>query len=258
MSTPKVNILGTTVSVTHRAEAAAVASAWAKAGDRAYAIEAADVHVITRARHQPDFGAALHCFDLICPDGMPLVWAINAEVEPCLRLQERVSGAELMLEIARHSSSDSSLSHFLLGGSQALLETLQKKFPVLAPGCLISGVYSPPFGVWPEEEFELISQKIRQSGANLVWVGLGCPKQELWIGKNLSRLPPVVYFGIGAAFAFHAGFVERAPAWCQKLGLEWAFRIYREPRRLLRRYFIYNSLFFYYLLTDYFTGRHHK
>jgi len=245
-----IDILGTPVAVTHRAEAAATAIRWAKAGDRAYAVEAADVHVIARSRHEQDFGAALSRFDLICPDGMPLVWAINAQVHPGERLQERVSGAELMAEIFRQSAGDPELGHFLLGGSDALLGTLQEKLPALAPGCVVAGVYSPPFGPWPDDEFERICGLIRESGARFVWVGLGCPKQERWIGDNLDGLPPAVYFGVGAAFAFHAGFVSRAPEWCQKLGLEWAYRLYREPKRLFRRYFTYNSLFLWYGLRD--------
>ncbi|MGC4016784.1 MAG: WecB/TagA/CpsF family glycosyltransferase [Luteolibacter sp.] len=223
---------------------------WARLGDRARAVEAADTHVITRARHEPEFRAALRNFDLICPDGMPLVWAINGEVEASRRLTERVSGAELMGEIFRQSASDPTLKHFLLGGSEKLLETLQTKLGETFPGAAIADVYSPPFGPWPEDEFQRICDRIRASGANFVWVGLGCPKQERWIGENLTQLPPAVYFGIGAAFAFHAGTVERAPALFQKLGLEWAYRVYREPKRLFRRYFTYNSLFLWYSLRD--------
>jgi len=100
----------------------------------------------------------------------------------------------------------------------------------------------------------LITEKIKSSGANLIWVGLGCPKQELWIAQNKDRLPPGVYFGIGAAFAFHAGEVRQSPPIFQRLGLEWAYRLAMEPRRLFKRYFTYNSLFVYHLVRDRMTG----
>lgn len=245
-----ISILGTPVAVTTRAAAASTAIAWAKQADRAHAVEAADVHVIARARHEEEFGEAIRRFDLVCPDGMPLVWAINSQVGETAKLKERVSGAELMAEVFRQSSGDPGLRHFLLGGSTGLLEELESKLGTLFPGATVARVYSPPFGTWPPEEFERICAAIRDSGANLVWVGLGCPKQERWIADHLAELPPAVYFGVGAAFAFHAGHVARAPGWCQQAGLEWAYRLVREPRRLFRRYFTYNSLFLWYSLRD--------
>ena len=249
-----VPILGTRVAAVTRGEAATQALAWAKAGDRAYAVEAADVHAVTRGRHDAAFGEALGCFDMVCPDGMPLVWAINSRVPAARRLRERVSGAELMGALFEASQADRGLGHFLLGGSPDLLEELGGKLAARFPAARIAGVYSPPFGAWPADEFGRICGMISGSGANLVWVALGCPKQEQWIGNHKDRLPPAVYFGIGAAFAFHAGRVARAPAWCQRIGLEWAYRIWREPRRLFRRYFVHNSLFVYYRLREWLGG----
>ncbi len=245
-----VLILGTQVSVTTRDEVAVCVAGWAKARDRAYAVEAADLHVVTRARNEGAFGNALRRFDLVCPDGMPLVWVINSRVPAGRKLRERVSGAEVMGAMFAASEKDPELRHFLLGGSPELLATLCEEMGRKHPGAAVAGFYSPPFGEWPADEFERIFARIRDSGANLVWVGLGCPKQERWIGEHKDRLPPAVYFGIGAAFAFHAGTVARAPQWCQGAGLEWAYRIWREPRRLFRRYFVYNSLFIYYRLRE--------
>ena len=148
------------------------------------------------------------------------------------------------------NTSDSPFQHFLLGGKQSTLEKLSKRFFSDFPDSKITGVYSPPFGEWPENETESIIAKIAESEANLIWVGLGCPKQEHWIAKNKHKLPPGVYFGIGAAFAFHAGEVKQAPSALQKFGLEWAYRLAMEPRRLFRRYFIYNSLFLFHTLRD--------
>ena len=143
--------------------------------------------------------------------------------------------------------------HFLLGGQQSsTLEKLTKRFSTeISPMRHIAEAYSPPFGEWPDDmRTDAIIARIRESGANLVWVGLGCPKQEHWIASNKHLLPPAVYFGIGAAFAFHAGEVKQAPAAIQKSGLEWAYRLAMEPRRLFKRYFTYNSLFLFHSLRD--------
>ena len=223
-----------------------------KAAERraAYAVEAANTHVAALARSDPDFGDTMRRFDLIVPDGMPLVWSLNAALPPDQRLVDRVYGPTLMLETLRASAGRPEFRHFLFGGKESTLEKLRASFAERFPGVAIAGAYSPPFGEWPADEFDRVCQMIRDSGANLVWVGLGCPKQEHWIAKNKHLLPPAVYFGIGAAFAFHAGEVSQAPALLQKLGLEWAYRIAAEPRRLFKRYFTYNSLFLWYSLRD--------
>jgi N-acetylglucosaminyldiphosphoundecaprenol N-acetyl-beta-D-mannosaminyltransferase len=223
-----------------------------KAAERraAYAVEAANTHVAALARSDPDFGDTMRRFDLIVPDGMPLVWSLNAALPPDQRLVDRVYGPTLMLETLRASAGRPEFRHFLFGGKESTLEKLRASFAERFPGVAIAGAYSPPFGEWPADEFDRVCQMIRDSGANLVWVGLGCPKQEHWIARHKHRLPPAVYFGIGAAFAFHAGEVSQAPALLQKLGLEWAYRIAAEPRRLFKRYFTYNSLFLWYSLRD--------
>ena len=232
--------------------AGAVAWILEKAADRGttYAVEAANTHVAALARSDPDFGDTMRRFDLIVPDGMPLVWSLNAALPPEQRLGDRVYGPTLMLETLRASAGCPEFRHFLFGGKESTLDKLHESFVERFPGVAIAGSYSPPFGEWPDDEFDRICRKIRDSGANLIWVGLGCPKQEHWIARHKDRLPPGVYFGIGAAFAFHAGEVSQAPALLQKFGLEWAYRIAAEPRRLFKRYFTYNSLFLWYSLRD--------
>ena len=130
-----------------------------------------------------------------------------------------------------------------------LLEALSGALKEKYPGFQLAGAYSPPFRLWTEEDLENMREAVASSGANVVWVGLGCPKQERWMAEQRELLPPAVYVGVGAAFAFHAGTVKRAPRWMQKNGLEWLYRIYREPGRLLRRYVKHNSLFVWYVLT---------
>jgi N-acetylglucosaminyldiphosphoundecaprenol N-acetyl-beta-D-mannosaminyltransferase len=223
-----------------------------KAAERstAFAVEAANTHVAALARADEAFGEAMCRFDLIVPDGMPLVWSLNAALPPADRLKDRVYGPTLMLETLQATDGRPEFRHFLFGGKESTLINLKSVFAGRYPGVSIAGAYSPPFGEWPEDEFDRICQKIRESGANLIWVGLGCPKQEHWIARHKDRLPPGVYFGIGAAFAFHAGEVSQAPALLQKIGMEWAYRIAAEPRRLFKRYFTYNSLFLWYTLRD--------
>ncbi len=241
-----IDVIGLPVAAINYAEAVEWVFEHARKADRAYAVEAANTHVAAHARHDAEFGAAMQKFDLICPDGMPLVWSLNRKLEASEKLTDRVYGPNLMLECIKASEGQADLKHFLLGGSQSTLDKLNEKFSTDYPETQIEGSYSPPFGEWPEDEFEKICGLIRDSGANHVWVGLGCPKQELWIAKHKENLPPSCYFGIGAAFAFHAGEVKQAPAMFQKVGMEWAYRLCAEPRRLFKRYFKYNSLFVWY------------
>ena len=182
---------------------------------------------------------------------MPLVWSVNSQLPVDQKLKDRVYGPTLMLKTFQATNQPSSeFSHFLLGGRPSTLKKLVSRFREQFQNSNIAGTYSPPFGDWSETETEKMISEIQNSGANLVWVGLGCPKQEHWIARNKNRLPPAVYFGIGAAFAFHAGEVKQAPAFFQKSGLEWAYRLAMEPKRLFKRYFTYNSLFLYHSLRD--------
>ncbi|MGE9271316.1 MAG: WecB/TagA/CpsF family glycosyltransferase [Verrucomicrobiales bacterium] len=216
----------------------------------AYAVEAANTHVAAMSRHCEDFRATMESFDLVLPDGMPLVWSVNLQLPEDEQLGQRVYGPTLMLETLEATKGRPDYRHFLLGGKESTLTRLKKQFGERFPTTSIVGSYSPPFGEWPDDEFDRIRGLIQQSGANLIWVGLGCPKQEQWIARHKALLPPGVYFGIGAAFAFHAGEVSQAPAVLQRAGLEWAYRLAAEPRRLFKRYLIHNSLFVWYSLWD--------
>ena len=242
----KVSVIGLPVAVTDYDGAIQWIKSAASRADQVYTVEAANTHVAALARHDQSFGEVMAKFDLICPDGMPLVWSINNQLENNEKLTDRVYGPTLMLKTIEQTENEPQYKHFLLGGKQSTLDELNKRFKKDHPSTNIAGSYSPPFGDWPKDEFEKIGEMIKRSGANLVWVGLGCPKQERWMAENKDRLPTAVYFGIGAAFAFHAGEVTQAPANLQKLGLEWLYRLTVEPRRLFKRYFIYNSLFLWY------------
>ncbi|MHA3771392.1 WecB/TagA/CpsF family glycosyltransferase [Verrucomicrobiota bacterium sgz303538] len=246
------SVIGTPLAVTDYAGAVAQAQAWAKENTAARCIAAANVHLTTLARHDSDFRKALAEFDLILPDGMPLIWVMNRSLpEP---LKDRVYGPTFMLR-CMEATQGAPWKHLLIGGTDELLGTLREKLVARFPGLQLAESYAPPFGTWSKEQDERIIEHIRVSGAQFTWIGLGCPKQELWLARHKAQLPPAVYSAVGAAFAFHAGRVKQAPAWMQDRGLEWLFRLCTEPRRLWRRYFVYNSLFLTYLMRDMFARR---
>ncbi len=203
-----------------------------------------DVHVLTRMLHEPEYGVGMQHFRYICPDGMPIVWLLRRKGAAAHRLY----GPDMM-ETVWDCGRVHGLRHFLLGGSEEAISLLREKFAARFPGVQIAGHYCPPMGEWPAGENSAICHRIAESGANCVWVGLGCPKQERWLYTNLPQLPPAVYFGVGAAFNFHAGLVSQAPRWVRSHGLEWLYRLCCEPRRLFKRYLVHNSRFLWYCLT---------
>lgn len=246
----RLSIIGLPVAATTYQGAVGWILGHAAKADRAYAVEAANTHVAALARSDEEFGKTMNRFDLVVPDGMPLVWTLNAMLPEGEKLTDRVYGPTLMLETLKATMGRPEFRHFLLGGKGTTLDKLSTTFAEKFPGATIAGTHSPPFGEWPADEFERVCRLIRESRSNLIWVGLGCPKQEHWIAKHKDQLPPGIYFGIGAAFAFHAGEVKQSPPILQRLGLEWAYRVAMEPRRLFKRYFTYNSLFVFHLLKD--------
>jgi len=215
--------------------------------DQPTLISHTDVHVLTRALHDKEnYGHALSQFDYTCPDGMPIVWLLRRKRKE----SRRIYGPDMMeIMLEKGCCKEAPLRHFLLGGSEEAQKRLKEKFTTRHPHIQIAGAYSPPMGQWPEGCNEDIATRIEASGANCVWVGLGCPKQELWLAHNAPILPPALYFAVGAAFNFHAGLVDQAPLWIRSFGFEWLYRLCKEPRRLAKRYLVHNSLFFYYLIT---------
>lgn len=203
-----------------------------------------DVHVLTRMLHEEDYGRGMQNFDAICPDGMPLVWLLRRKG----RAASRLYGPDMM-EWMWKAGRGVGLRHFLLGGSEESIRLLQQRLGERYPGVQIAGHYCPPMPPWPEGEDERILAALRESGAHCIWVGLGCPRQERWLYTHKSELPPGLYFGVGAAFNFHAGLVRQAPRWVRRCGLEWLFRLACEPRRLFRRYLVHHTRFLLDLIT---------
>ena len=248
-SIPKGKVFGFPIVASQLKKLADILAKEALVTKRPFLIAFSDVHVITRACTYPLYGNQLRIFDLICPDGMPLVWLLHEGKTRAEKNAKRITGPDMMEELLTPSAQTAGLKHFFLGSTPEMLETLKAKMLEKHPNLDIVGMYSPPFGEWSQEENWAIGDKIKDSGANVVWVGLGCPKQERWLAMNAHILPPALYLAVGAAFAFHSGAVKRAPLWMQKASLEWLYRLCKEPRRLFKRYFIHNLLFLYYLFT---------
>jgi N-acetylglucosaminyldiphosphoundecaprenol N-acetyl-beta-D-mannosaminyltransferase len=179
--------------------------------------------------------AVLGC-SLTLPDGQPLVWGLRALGHDA----SRVYGPELMARYCERSA-ETGIRMYLYGGrNQGALVQLALNLRRRYPGIKIVGGYSPPFRPLSEEEDEAVVDEINRSEADVVWVGIGQPKQEIWMARMRERLSAPVLIGVGAAFDFHAGLVPQAPDQLQRLGLEWAFRLAQEPRRLWKRYLRYN------------------
>ncbi len=199
-----------------------------------------NVHVTMVAQSMPELMTALnHPSAVTFPDGMPLVWAMRSWGA---KIRERVYGPDFF-ELCMSKSVESGFKHFLYGSTENTLEKLETNLKNKFKNINICGSYSPPFRSLTSEEEDEIILKINDSGANIVWIGLGAPKQEVFVDKIAEKLNAQVVVAIGAAFDFHAGTVKQAPDWMQDHGLEWFYRLVQEPRRLWFRYCYYNPLF---------------
>ena len=176
--------------------------------------------------------------DLVSPDGTPIVWALRHLGHS---KQQRISGPDLMAALCREAAAQN-IPIGLYGGTQLGLGLLQQNLQQQYPELNISYAYSPPFRSVGEAESAEILEAIRQSGAKLLFVGIGCPKQEIWMAKYKDQLP-LVMLGVGAAFLYHSVELRRAPVWVQNCGFEWLFRLLQEPKRLFKRYLKTNLAF---------------
>lgn len=225
------------VDPTSYAEATAKVLSWAQAGESRY-VCVANVHMVMEAHDDPHFRALVNAADLVTPDGMPLVWILKRKGFP---RQERVYGPELTLRVAEEAARRGVPVGFY-GGHPEALEALVRNLKARFPGLQVAYAYSPPFRpLTPEEDREVV-EAINASGARILFVGLGCPKQERWMAEHKGKIRAVM-LGVGAAFDLHAGRVRQAPRWMQRAGLEWLFRLLMEPRRLWRRYLKHNPRF---------------
>jgi N-acetylglucosaminyldiphosphoundecaprenol N-acetyl-beta-D-mannosaminyltransferase len=199
----------------------------------------AAVHTVMAFQEDDELREAVLASNLTVPDGQPLVWAMNLLGH---NLPSRVYGPDLM-ERACERAARTGRRFFLYGGRREALERLRDELPRRYPGLQLAGVRHAPFRELGDEEADDIAAELNASGAEVIWVGLGVPLQEKWMAAMRQRLDAPVLVGVGAAFDFHAGIKKQAPDGLQRLGLEWAFRLAQEPRRLWRRYLRYNPRF---------------
>lgn len=217
----------------------------AAAGSAPFRAHFCTVHSLVEATVNPALAAAFTSAQMVCTDGMPLVWVARRRGAS---EAERVAGPDVMLALCDRGRS-LGLKHFFVGGGPGTAERLTDQLSTRFPGLQVVGTDSPPFRSPTAEEDATLEHRIKASEANIVWVGLGSPKQEIWAAEHADRLDAVI-LPVGAAFDFYSGRLRRAPAWMRRIGMEWLFRLAMEPRRLFRRYFVTNARFAYLLTRE--------
>lgn len=234
MSLPeKKNIIGILVDPVERSSAAERIMEAARE-HRPFSVSALAVHGVMTGSLDPAHQYRLNQLDLVVADGQPVRWALN--LLHGAKLSARVYGPELTLDVLRRAAQEK-IPVFFYGSNPEVLALLREKIQQMVPGLAIAGAQASAFGQVTPEAADSIAGKIRQSGAQIVFAGLGCPRQEVWAFEFRQRLRmPIV--AVGAAFPILAGTLRQAPRWMQDRGLEWLFRLCTEPRRLWRRYLL--------------------
>jgi N-acetylglucosaminyldiphosphoundecaprenol N-acetyl-beta-D-mannosaminyltransferase len=234
-----VDVLGIPLALTDYDEMLDWIDGMVASGRRGY-LCACNVHTVMASREDHELRDSLMSASFNVPDGQPLVWAINALGHS---LPSRVYGPELMSRSCERATERGHRFYLYGGRNQGALVQLALNLRQRHDGVKIVGGYSPPHRPLSDEERAAVAAEINQSQADVVWVGIGVPKQEKWMAEMRPLLNAPVLIGVGAAFDFHAGLVPQAPNWIQESGLEWAYRLAHEPRRLWKRYLRYNPMF---------------
>ena len=240
----KIDMLGVGISAIKMDNVLQQMEHWIKTGEQNY-ICVCPNHPIIESQKDKELRRILNSAGLTTPDGMSVVWACKFYGYSNV---ERVYGPDLMLNFSA-IAAERGYTNFYFGGSNEVPEELAERLCQRFPGLKVAGTYSPPFRPLTPEEDEDIVETINQADPDVVWVGLGAPKQDLWMGEHIGRINAPVMVGVGAAFDFLSGRKEWAPKWVQRTGLEWLFRLVREPRRLWRRN-LYHPLFAYNVLLQ--------
>ena len=235
----EVNVLGVPLALTDYDDTMEWMDASIAHGEKGYICVAA-THTIMVCHEDAELREAVLNSSLTVPDGQPLVWAMNALGG---NLTDRVYGPDLMARYCERAAANGTRMYLYGGRNQGALVQLALNLRQSYPGVKIVGGYSPPFRDLSTEEEDAIVDEINGTQADIVWVGVGAPKQEKWMAAMRPRLDAAVLVGVGAAFDFHAGLVPQAPDWMQSAGLEWLYRMAQEPRRLGPRYVRYNPRF---------------
>ena len=231
------DVIGAKIDVVYWGGAVATLLRWAASREHRY-VCACNVHSVVTAQRDERLASAVRGADMVVPDGAPVAWLMR---RTGVDAQQRVSGPDLMWRYFAAAAVYGE-TIFLLGATHDTLVRLNARIQATFPGLCVVGMHSPPFRTLSAEEDASLVQMLNDSGASTVWVALGCPKQEIWMHEHRDRVKSVMV-GVGAAFGFHAGIVQRAPQWMQRWSLEWLHRLLSEPGRLWRRYLTTNTLF---------------
>ena len=236
---PSYSVLNVRVDATQIPDVIAQMKTWIAERNACRMIAVTGMHGVMEAQHDANFKKILADADAVVPDGMPLVWLGRLRGHT---LSRRVYGPELMMAFCERTAAEG-CRHFLYGGAagqvKKLAEVLLRKFP----GIRIAGTYAPPFRELTEDEDAGVTKIINRAAPDVVWVGLGTPKQERWMHEHRAKLSAAVLIGVGAAFDIHTGTKPQGPVWMREHGLEWLYRLTQEPRRLWKRYLVYGSEF---------------
>jgi N-acetylglucosaminyldiphosphoundecaprenol N-acetyl-beta-D-mannosaminyltransferase len=236
--TPQISIVGTPISLISLNQLLQTFDGWvAKSQDRYVVFR--DVHGVIAARSNPRLDLAHKKADIVAPDGMPLVWTLRALGVGAIT---RLCGPDVLPAVCEYGLSRG-WRHYFYGGAPGVVERLTGVLVRKYPGLQIAGTQCPPFRRLSPEENEIACSAIRAARPDFVWVGLGTPKQEVWMFEHRGQCGGAVMLGVGAAFDFHANLVRRAPIWMQRAGLEWAYRLVGDPKRLWRRYLVMAPIF---------------
>jgi N-acetylglucosaminyldiphosphoundecaprenol N-acetyl-beta-D-mannosaminyltransferase len=219
---------------------------WISLKDASRYIAVTNTHVLVEAQRDSSYKQTLDSADMVVPDGMPLVWIGRRNG---FHMSERVYGPDLFEGFCRETH-EKGYTHFFYGGAPGTPEELARVLKSRYPRLRVVGTYAPPFRRLTREEDAQTVEMINRAAPDVLWVGLGCPKQERWMHAHRRCLTVPVMLGVGAAFDFLSGRVPQAPRWMKDHGLEWLYRLCKEPRRLWRRYLVSNSSFIYYYCLE--------
>ena len=241
----RVRILGVDIAAQSFEEALGALLAAAAARERLRA-HFCTVHSVVEAVGNPELTNVFNTATLTFTDGMPLVWVSRLRGA---RGAQRVCGPDVLPALADRGRAQG-LRHYFLGGAAGTPEAVAASLTNRLPGLVVAGTHSPPFRALSADEEASIVAAINASATDVVWIGLGSPKQEFWAARFADQLTAPLILPVGAAFDFHSGRLRRAPKWMHRLGLEWLFRLAMEPRRLWRRYLVTNLRFAWLLLRE--------
>lgn len=243
-------VIGVPIDAVGWDEARARLMGWARQQSSRY-VCICNVHSVVTARQDPDYLRVVQQADMATPDGAPVAWSLR---RAGFVGQPRVNGPDLMWKLCGDAEREGMAVGFH-GSTPKTLELLRRVLQQAFPKLRIAYCVSPPFRVLNADEDTAICEQINASGVGLLFVGLGCPKQEHWMADHRGRVNAVM-LGVGAAFDYHAGTISRAPNWMRSMGLEWLHRLCSEPRRLWRRYLVTNSLFIWHTVLQTLRGSH--